>query len=167
MDSIRLGLLVKDKVSGFQGFVTSKLECSTGMIQYAVAPRWIEDKKEAPSGQYFDPEILEILDDGLSAQAVAPDAKLNVALGDEVEDTATSMRGIAIEKVTFLNGCTYFTFFDTRRNSIDGKPPRMAVDHRRLKHIAAAHILTPNRQAEEQRAIGTPKGGPSSEHFRP
>jgi len=171
--TIGIGNLVKDKITGFQGYITSRLQSSTGMIQFSVTPRWDEKAESSPAGTFFDPDLLEYIDKGLADLVTEPDAKLNVALGEEVEDESTGMRGIAIEMTTFINGCTYFTFHDKKRNNIDGKPPRAFADHRRLKRLGAGLVLGrafgSDGSTGEGRELGSepPKGGPSRRADRP
>ena len=65
MDEIRLGLKVRDKVTGFEGIATAKCEYINGCIQYGVTPKIGEDGKY-PDCQYLDYKRLEIVGDGVN-----------------------------------------------------------------------------------------------------
>jgi hypothetical protein len=55
-----LGLTGKDKITGFTGVLTSRVQCLTGCNQYHLQPTEIKDNKY-PSGVYFDEHRIEIL----------------------------------------------------------------------------------------------------------
>jgi len=63
---IRLGQQVRDKVSGFTGIATAKVEYLNGCVQYCVKPK-IKTKNDntMPEGQYIDEGQLEIISKGL------------------------------------------------------------------------------------------------------
>lgn len=53
-----LGFKVKDKVTGFKGIVTSKVEYLNGCVQVCVKPQTGKDGK-MPDGQYIDIQQVE------------------------------------------------------------------------------------------------------------
>ena len=63
MDSI-LGKKAKDKVTGFEGIITSKHEYLTGCTQYALQPN--ADGNKLPQREYFDEGRLEIIGEGIN-----------------------------------------------------------------------------------------------------
>lgn len=62
-----LGKLAKDKVTGFEGVITSKHIYITGCNQYGLQPKIDKDGK-IPSKEYFDESRLEYFE-----QQVTPD----------------------------------------------------------------------------------------------
>lgn len=58
---IKLGDLVRDKATGFEGIVTGKIEWVYGMQQFIVHGHSIVDR--SPAGQ-FDERELEVLETG-------------------------------------------------------------------------------------------------------
>lgn len=62
-----LGKEVRDRVTGFTGIVTSKLEYLTGCIQYCVVPKVSADNKY-PEGTYIDYQRLEVVGPGMTDQ---------------------------------------------------------------------------------------------------
>ena len=59
---IKLGQKVRDKVTGFEGVATAKLEYINGCIQYCVKPK-IKEQGKMPEGVYIDHQQLEVLDE--------------------------------------------------------------------------------------------------------
>lgn len=57
-----LGKTVRDKVTGFNGIATSKIEFLNGCIQYCVKPKMGADGK-MPEGEYIDVEQLEVVNE--------------------------------------------------------------------------------------------------------
>ena len=65
---IELGNKVRDKVTGFEGIATAKIEYINGCIQFCVKPKVKEDGK-MPDGEYIDVDELEIVDKGIIIEA--------------------------------------------------------------------------------------------------
>ena len=57
---IDLGMTVKDRVSGFKGVATAKVEYLNGCTQFCVVPKLGKDGKKQ-GGVYFDVGQLEIV----------------------------------------------------------------------------------------------------------
>lgn len=64
--NIILGSKVQDKVTGFTGIATAKVEYLNGCIQYCVKPKVGEDGK-MPEGSYIDHQQLVVIE-GATAQ---------------------------------------------------------------------------------------------------
>lgn len=58
---IKLGSKVRDKVTGFEGIATAKIEYINKCVQYCVKPPIDKDGKMV-DGEYIDVEQLEIVD---------------------------------------------------------------------------------------------------------
>lgn len=65
-----LGNRVRDVVSGMEGITTHRLEFLNGCIQYAITPGVDKDGKYQ-SGQYFDQEQLDLVDEGIAPRMIA------------------------------------------------------------------------------------------------
>lgn len=59
---IRLGVKVKDKITGFEGIVTGRVEYLTGCDQVLVKPR-TEDVTKMPEGSWLDVNRCEVIAD--------------------------------------------------------------------------------------------------------
>lgn len=62
---IKLGKKVKDKVTGYEGVATAKVEYLNGCIQYCVIPQVGSDGK-MPEAEYIDVHQLEVVGEGTS-----------------------------------------------------------------------------------------------------
>jgi hypothetical protein len=62
---IKLGQKVKDKVTGFTGIATSKVEYLNGCVQFCVKPEMVKPG-EMPEGVYLDDMQLEVIGDGVA-----------------------------------------------------------------------------------------------------
>ena len=64
---IKLGDKVRDKITGFEGVATAKVEYLTGCIQFCVKPKVTEEGK-MPTGEYIDDIQLEVIGDSLDVE---------------------------------------------------------------------------------------------------
>lgn len=60
---IKLGTKVRDKVSGFVGIATARVQYLNGCVQYCVRPRVGHDNKVIDP-EYIDVQQLEIVEEG-------------------------------------------------------------------------------------------------------
>jgi hypothetical protein len=65
---IKLGQKAKDKVTGFEGIIVTRLECLFGCTQYGIAPE-AKDGKVGDTN-YFDEGRIEILGRGILPEEV-------------------------------------------------------------------------------------------------
>ena len=65
-----LGKKAKDKITGFEGIVTSKHIYLTGCNQYGIQPAIDKDGK-VPQKEFFDEGRLEITGGGISSESVS------------------------------------------------------------------------------------------------
>lgn len=73
MSKIKLGSLVRDKITNFTGVVTGHADYLTGCDQYIVQPK-CENTTAYPEGKWFDEGRLEVLSvDDVTAEQVAGD----------------------------------------------------------------------------------------------
>lgn len=69
MSAIKLGVKAKDKVTGFEGIVTSKIDYLTGCTQYGITPP-VKDGKTGDT-EYFDYRRLDVTGNGVTVEQVA------------------------------------------------------------------------------------------------
>ncbi len=66
---IKLGNKVRDKVSGFEGIATAKVEFINGCIQFCVKPKITKDNKgKMPEGEYIDQGQLIVTGEGIAVK---------------------------------------------------------------------------------------------------
>jgi hypothetical protein len=64
-----MGKKAKDKITGFEGIITSKHIYLTGCNQYGIQPSVDKDGK-VPEKNYFDEGRIEITGEGISSKSV-------------------------------------------------------------------------------------------------
>ncbi len=64
---IKLGMKVKDTVSGLTGIAVCKTEWLNGCIRYGIQPPVDKDGK-VPDNYYADSEQIEIIEDGVTIE---------------------------------------------------------------------------------------------------
>lgn len=69
-----LGVIGKDKITGFQGVLTSRCEFLTGCNRYCIQPQELKDGKPI-EGLYFDEAQIEIIGKGISKESVTGEEK--------------------------------------------------------------------------------------------
>lgn len=63
------GKLAKDKVTGFEGIITAKVDYMYGCAQYCLTPRVSEGGKREEA-EYFDEGRIEIIGEGVTPKSV-------------------------------------------------------------------------------------------------
>lgn len=161
---IKRGQHVRDPISGLTGFVTVICENMNGSVQAAVQPKG--DGEKFPEAQYIDTHLLEVLDDGLSAKVLPLDNPVKIALGERVRDTVTGYAGIATERLSYLNGCVFFTVQSGLDRDGEKTSP-LYLDHKRLVKVEAApvgvidRVLGRDRTPQPVAPLRSGTGGPS------
>lgn len=70
----KLGKKAKDKITGFEGIIISKVTYLFGCNQYGIAPQYYDSEKgKRADTEYFDEGRIEILGDGVRADEVSVD----------------------------------------------------------------------------------------------
>jgi len=62
MKEIKLGDVVRDKITGFKGIAIAKCEYLYGCAQFCIKPQKLSKEGSMLEGQYIDIEQLEIID---------------------------------------------------------------------------------------------------------
>ncbi len=106
MTTIKLGQRVRDLTTGFEGIAVNKTLLLNGCIQFGIQP-------PAKDGVYpesisIDENLLEVVDEGVSAKVTPQTFISPIVLGNTVKDIITGIQGIAITKSDCLNGCALF-----------------------------------------------------------
>lgn len=68
MDS-RLGKQGRDKITGFEGIITSRVEYLTGCNQLGITPKVDKEGKVLPT-DYFDEHRIEVVGEGISLSEI-------------------------------------------------------------------------------------------------
>lgn len=70
---VKLGVLAKDKITGWEGIVVTQLICLFGCNQWGIAGNKISEKMERPPTEYFDEGRVEWTGVGIQPEEVAGD----------------------------------------------------------------------------------------------
>lgn len=65
---IKLGEKVRDKVTGFEGIATSRVEYLNGCVQYGVTPKIKVKDNKKPETEYIDEGRLELVGKGINVK---------------------------------------------------------------------------------------------------
>lgn len=79
--SIVLGAKVKDRISGFEGIASAKVEYLTGCTQIGVMPVGLTAEGKTKEWQYFDWQRLEIVDEATGFVAIGTTVASKAATG--------------------------------------------------------------------------------------
>jgi len=63
---IKLGLRVKDQVTGFAGIVIAKTEYLNGCVSLCIKPEKLNKEKESVEAEWVDYQQVDIVDEGLA-----------------------------------------------------------------------------------------------------
>jgi hypothetical protein len=155
MSEIKIGCVVADITSGFEGTVTARNELFNGNVQFSVQPKAIKGAEKLPEAYSIDAVSLKLKGKGVSDNALAPQAT-DIKVGDEVEDIISGHKGIAATKTTFLNGCVYFDVIKPANEAKKTESTAMFLSCVRLKKTAAKTVTPIVPKGEK------PTGGPST-----
>lgn len=169
----QLGNIVRDVTTGFTGTAFQYVELISGTAQLAVQPLLKNgDTHDASTSEGIPPALnvdiglLDYVSDGV-VDRVRPAAPESIKLGDEVEDNVTGLIGIAVSRVTFINGCVYY-HVQPRQNAEQKKKAEFSTPSffpsGRLKTLSkgVSEEMAPRLQgAAEKRP-----GGPSTKATR-
>lgn len=158
MEDIKLGSIIVDLQSGYEGTATARVELFSGNVQYTVTPSVKKGCEKFPEQVNFDAATVKVKGKGISALAQEPQPT-GIAIGDEVECILSGFKGIASMKSTFMNGCVYFDV--TKPENATKKQPAesMFISSTRLKLVKAKKV-TPIKAS-----VKAP-GGPSTRAMR-
>lgn len=141
------GDLVKCMITGLEGIVTLHETNLQGQARFDVQPGLGKDGK-IRQGYMIDGDSLAVVEKN-KTKALAPEPFNNCSLGDEVEDTVTGFRGVAVTEGLSINGCTRF-FIQPKVDEKNKLPEGKGFDVGRLKRVKAAAAK------EGQRRTGGP-----------
>lgn len=118
---IRLGNIVKDSYTGFQGVFSFYEEWLYGCNRVGIAPTELKDGVPQRS-QIFDEQRVEFVSDGYPYDDT-PGPAAAISLGSDVRDKVTGFEGFASVRVTNLNS-TALIGIESRKLK-EGKPIEM------------------------------------------
>lgn len=128
---LKLGQTMRDWTSGFTGLSICLVEHYSGLQRFGIQPR-SEDGTKIPDALEVDAHTLEWVDDGRSMNVIAPTGQPDFVLGNEVKDSVSGFVGIAMIRVTHLNGCVYYTIVGKYDKDALHRDQRQSIEEGRL-----------------------------------
>lgn len=168
---VQLGNLVEDMITGYRGIAASRTEILGGNIQFAVQPRVAEGKpNEMPEGMNLDAQTLSTIGTGIADRVVAP-PRNTIELGELVSDAVTGLKGIAVSRVIFVNGCVYYNIQPEKetckKTGLTVIPDREFLLQSRLTAVKAVPPQIIANVAEQNADRERAPGGPATRAQRP
>jgi hypothetical protein len=157
---LKLGHTMKDWTSGFIGLSICQVEHYSGLIRYGLQPQSKEADKIADALE-VDAHTLEWVDDGRVADVLAPTGKPDFVLGNQVEDIVSGFFGIAMIRVTHLNGCVYYTVIGKHDSKAVIKENRQSIEEGRLRYFGPGIVGKMDKGTPHPDTNKVP-GGPST-----
>ena len=149
--NIKLGVIVKDMVTGLVGVAENRATFLYGCDRYYVQPRVREDGS-VPSGMMIDAPQLRVAELEAPVMEPAPEPEQLVQLGQLVFDPVCGREGTATGRSVYLNGCSRI-FVEPKQVS-DREIPGWWVDEQQLELRDESVLKTDHTQ--KQRSVGGP-----------
>lgn len=100
---LRIGVTVREMVTGFEGTVTRKMENLSGFTQWCVTPPSVDNTY--PDGTFLDPHTLEVTGEGVANLLTPPEESPELKLGAKVKDKYSDFTGFIVSRIYEMNGC--------------------------------------------------------------
>ena len=107
MENLKLGMWMRDTVTGFSGYAINKMFFLNGCIQYALRPK-AKNPTELPDSVWVDDQQLLVDKKIKPLMRNVQNADNGFKLGQTLKDSITGFSGIATGKAEFLNGQVQF-----------------------------------------------------------
>lgn len=157
---LKLGHTMRDWTSGFTGLSICEVKHYSGLIRYGIQPKMKDDDK-LPEALEIDEHTLEYVDDGRVASVLPPTGTPNFVLGNEVEDIVSGFVGIAMIKVTHLNGCVHYTVVGKYDHKSIIHEHRQSIEEGRLRFWSAGIVGKMSKGTPDPETKKVP-GGPTT-----
>lgn len=142
--TVSCGDHVRDRISGFEGIVTSITDFIAGCRRIAVNSRELKDGKPLESEAFDEPD-LEIIEKNVIKPSKSSQEKLSIKLGDRVRDEVTTFEGIATSITRCMSNSPYIGI--TPEKLHDGKPVQAhSVPSANVKKIKEQKHQEPKKQ---------------------
>lgn len=144
----RLGQVVKDQLTGFEGTVTSMTEWANNCPRYTIRPNKLKDDGTLHESRGFDVTFLEKVDAPTPLERDYPQPTSGATLGDVVGDNNTDLRGTVIAMSYDINGCVGYYV----------QPRELTRDHKvaecQLLWDLDVHIVKPTEKPKKAVTTG-------------
>lgn len=160
MNTIILGTLVKDKVTGLEGIAENRCTFLYGCDRICVQPNKVSEDGTIPENHMFDECQLEVLNDVPVVQSIPPQPQ-RVSLGNLVKDPIREMECTVMGRAVYLNGCTRVFLTPTKKS--DKTQETYWVDEHQVIDTGKTKLTKQNSAPNTTRSTGGP--APSSSKY--
>ena len=103
--TIKLGTVVKDRVTGLIGVAENRAEFMYGCDRYLVQAKAGKDNK-IPDAVMIDEPQLEVVEGEASVMEPLPEPPRLIEMGQQVTDPIIERKGTVTGRAVYLNGCS-------------------------------------------------------------
>ena len=158
---VELGDHVKDMVTGFEGIVVVRTILGGSEDRFEVKPPAKDG--EMKDGKGFDRSQLEVIEKQKIKFDETKIKDFGVKIGDEVEDTPSGFKGIAVAQHIFLNGCMHISIQPPFKKKEQELPDNHSFESYRIKILKEGKVKFPiNKEVEEPKEEPKTPGGPET-----
>lgn len=165
-NDIKLGYMYRDRLSGFTGTAAAIIEMLGGTVQVSLVKNKPDcDKPE--DWHAFDYQTLEPVQTDEPFECIPPEPQV-FKLGHRVKDVISGVVGVAKTRLTYMNGCVFYTI---EGPTVDGKDTNVRRTNCQFIDFVDAGLVgrTPVRPPGDEDASAAPavddknrRGGPPS-----
>jgi hypothetical protein len=156
--AISLGVEARDRITGIQGIVTSKHNTLGGMLQWGIELK-VKKTGEEQAAKSFDAIRLVYIGVGVTKELAPIEQAPDFALGDEVEDLTSGLKGVITKMHVFISGCLYLSVVPKAK---DGKIDEKSLLGPQSQFKKISDGISPvEKKVREQSPLG--RGGPVME----
>ena len=160
INNIKMGNIVRDVLTGFNGTVIQIIEQLSGNIQYAIQRKQNEGETGYPEAMCIDYHTLEVISEGFTDRVQAP-IEVDIPLGARVRDTASTLEGIVVERITYFNGCLRFGVIPKVKEN------QLLSSNSEMSYIDPARLEVIDDGIKKPIEAEKPTGGPAQKVTRP
>ena len=103
---IKMGDLVKDRISGFEGVVVAVSEYLYNADRVCVRPNSLNEDGSLKDSNFFDNTSVDIIQKNSAIVVPAPSLNsIPFNYLDTVKDKHSDFKGVVVAKITWINGC--------------------------------------------------------------
>lgn len=137
--TIAMGSRVKDKVTGFEGIVTSRAQCLHMGNRYDVTPPGVAPDGKLKEVYSFDEAALEVTPDKPIEKVGEPDFQHD--LGVKARDTVSLIEGILITRTQHIHLCNRYIIQPQGVAEKGGKRELIAADENAIEVLRREPVV--------------------------
>lgn len=142
--AVALGSKAKDKVTGFEGIVTSRTQCLHMGNRYDVTPVGVAPDGKLKEVYGFDEAALEVMPDKPIEKVGEPNFQHD--LGVRARDTVSLIEGVIITRTQYLHLCNRYILQPQGLSDKGGKKDLVSADEKALLILEEKPVVEVRRR---------------------